>query len=306
MTILENHGAAWACTAAGLLLYTAWLCRCLGKGGHLKAGKAWCLLLPAALGLLCAKGGYLLLQWEETLSAFQWCYTTGLLGLIAGTALAARLCGADPLKTLDETAAAACLCMAAARLAQRWLGESGLGPILDSEGFLTMVNDWEEPVLATWMIETFLCLLAGGATALWRRRLPRAVGGTCAGMVHFLLDPQILAEYFRSGDYLRFMMMKLEQAVFAVTGLAVLILLGIRLRRTKPVKALNAFAPAIGYTALAGMIALAEFLLDGKLVDAFPAPISWSMFGMSVAGMIALAVWAVRRVDKAENRGKQP
>ena len=301
MIIMENQAAAWACVAAGLLLYTAWLGRCLGKAGGLKAGKAWCLLLPPALGLACARVGYMLLQWEETLASFQWCYTTGLLGLIAGTALAARFCGSRPARILDETAAAACLCMAAARLAQRWLGESGLGPILDSESFLTMVNDWEEPVLATWMIEAFLCLLAAGATVLWHRRAPRAAGGTCAGMIHFLLDPQILAEYFRSGDYLRFMMMKLEQAVFGMVGVAILIRMGIRLRKAKPVKAISAFAPAIGYTALAGVIALAEFLLDGKIVDAFPAPVSWGMFSASVIGMIALAVWAVRRVDRAEN-----
>ena len=303
MPIENNQAAAWLCLLAGILLYAFRLGVCLKKRGTLRAGRLWVLLLPGIIGLLLARGGYALLQWEETYASFRWCYTTGLLGMTAGTALAARLCGAKTASVLDETAAAACLCMAMARLSQRWLGETGVGPILESEGFFAMINEWEEPVLATWMIETGICLLAALLTGFWQRRNPRTAGGTFCGAVHFLLDPQILAEQFRSGEYMRFMMMRLEQALFGLFALGTLIWLGFRIRKAgKSTGTFSAFFPAFGYVLLAGIIALAEFLLDGKILESFPEGAGWMMFSLAVTGMIAVAVRAVRRLDRAEEK----
>ena len=90
-----------------------------------------------------------------------------------------------------------------------------MGPILDAPGFWAMMNDWDEPVLAVWMIETGICLLAAAAAAWLARRKGRRPGSAFAGAT-FLMIPQILAEQFRSGEYLRFMMMRLEQALFAL------------------------------------------------------------------------------------------
>jgi len=65
----------------------------------------------------------------------------------------------------------------------------------------------------------------------------------------------------------------------------------------------GAWIPAAVYLMMAGVIALAEFLLDGKIMDGFPKTAAWAMFIMALAGMIAMAVLAVRRADKtAENR----
>ena len=298
MQMIYQPAAAWICTIAGLLLYTGWLdTRLKGRGGR-EGFHGPELLLPGALAILCAKGGFELLQTGESYAVFRWCYTTGLLGLSLGTGLAARIRGAKTVEILDETAAAACIAMALARLSQRWLGETGMGPILDDGGFWAMINDWEEPVLATWMPEAGACLLAAAATGLWHRRSPRAAGGTFCAMIHFLLDPQILLEQFRSGEYMRFMMMRLEQALFGLFGLGVLIWLGVRTRKAEDGGA-AAWAPAAVYLLMAGIIAVAEFLLDGKIVDAFPEAGAWAMFALALAGMIATAVWAAHRLDRA-------
>lgn len=301
MPMVYQPAAAWICVAAGILLHAGWLSVCLKRRGSKAGFHGLELLLPGALAILCAKGGYELLQTGESYAMFRWCYTTGLVGLSIGTGLAARFRGAKAAEILDGTATAVCLAMALARLSQRWLGETGMGPILDSEGFWTMINDWDEPVLATWLLEAGMCLLAAGATKLWHRRSPRAAGGTFCGMIHFLLDPQILLEQFRSGDFMRFMMMRLEQVLFALFSLGVLIWMAVRIRKTQA--GVGAWIPAAVYLMMVGVIALAEFLLDGKIMDGFPKTAAWAMFIMALAGMIAMAVLAVRRADKtAENR----
>ncbi|MBQ8074127.1 MAG: hypothetical protein IJ231_10240 [Clostridia bacterium] len=297
MPILENTGAAWGCVAAGLLIHAGRLAAGLKRRGALSARRVWTLLLPAGLGLLMAWAGFALLQMDNPYATFRWCYTTGLLGLLLGTFLAARRCGIKAGEILDETAAASCLCMALARLSQRWLGETGIGPLMETAGLLTMINDWEEPALATWALEAAVCLLAAGGTALWQRRRPRAQGGTCCVAIHLLLVPQVLVEHFRSGEYMRFMMMRLEQGLFGLAALGALIWLCAR-GRGPGESLLKSYAPAGGWLLLAGVIALAEFLLDGKIMEC-PAAVSWTMFGGAVAGMIALALYACRRMDRS-------
>ena len=301
MQMIYQPAAAWSCVIAGLLLHAGWLGTRLKRHGGITGFHGLDLLLPGALAILCAKGGFELLQTGESYAVFRWCYTTGLLGLCLGTGLTARIRGAKVAGILDETAAATCIAMALARLSQRWLGETGMGPILDEAGFWAMINDWEEPVLAMWMLEAGACVLAAAATGLWHRRSPRAAGGTFCGMIHFLLEPQIMLEQFRSGEYMRFMMMRLEQVLFAQFGLGTLIWLGVRIRKAGS-RGAAAWAPAAAYLMLAGAIALAEFLLDGKIMDAFPEAAAWAIFATALAGMIATAVWAVRRLDQVAEK----
>ena len=119
MPLVTNLPAAWICLLAGAALLTAALARSLKRQGRLTGRTAAVCLLPAALGLLLARGGYALLQWEDNYTSFHWCFSTGLLGLTAGTALAARLAGGRIADTLDNCATALCLVMACARLSQR-------------------------------------------------------------------------------------------------------------------------------------------------------------------------------------------
>jgi len=301
MTLEMHEAAAWLCFAAGALIHAGMLGRSLKKAGGIGNGAAWkwaLLLLPAAMGLGLARGGFEVLQPGDSFSSFRWCYTLGLAGMAAGTALAARLCGADALRALDETAPGLCLAMAFARGAQRWLGEAGIGPILEENNLLTMVNDWEEPVLATWAVEALACLAAAAIVWAAGKRKPRARGGSFLLAVFFLLIPQILTEQFRSGAYLRYEMMRLEQALFAIFTLAGILAMCVRTARGKRAGFWKTWWPGIAFVACCGAVAVIQFMLDGKLMEC-PAAICWTMYALTVAGMLAIAVFSVRRADHA-------
>ena len=295
MQMMTLPAAAWACTALGLAVHAAACFRILKPS----AAKCWALLLPAALALACAKGGFLLLQEDAEFAQFRWCFSAGLIGLAAGTALAARLVRARVPETLDGTAAAACLAMALARLSQRWLGETGIGPILDEPGFYTVINDWEEPLLAIWMIETAICVLAACAVLLYRRGKARTPGSAACLAAGCLMIPQILAEQFRSGEYLRYRMMRLEQLLFAGIALAALVWLCLRFRASSgKLGAAAGWGPALFFLAMAGVIALAQFMLDGKLAEA-PDWLCWTLYALAAAGMLGAEFYAARRLERA-------
>ena len=136
MPMLQEPAFAWICAAAGLLIHMAFLFRALRKESTGRKETALLVLpVPAALALGFARGGYALLQAEESATSFAWCFTAGLYGLLLGTALAARVAKAGTWRLLDRTAPAACLAMACARLGQRWLGETGFGPWLEEDSF---------------------------------------------------------------------------------------------------------------------------------------------------------------------------
>lgn len=296
MQMMNLPAAAWACAAIGLLIHAAACFRSLKPA----ASKIWALLLPAALALGCAKAGFLLLQEEAEYAHFRWCFSMGLLGLTAGTALAAALLRSGAAKTLDDTAAASCLAMGLARLSQRWLGETGIGPILENPGFYTMINEWEEAVLATWMIETGICLLAACAVALLRRGKIRAPGSAACLGICFLMIPQILAEQFRSGEYLRFMMMRLEQALFALLALGAVIWFCLRFRKESGHRgALRGWGPAVFFLCMAAAVALVQFMLDGKLAE-LPVWLCWTLYALAVAGMLGAAGFAALRRERTE------
>ena len=314
MRMEMNLPAAWALLLAGEVIYAAALAFRLRKQGALRTRTAWSLLLPAALGLALSRGGFELLQIGEGYAgggwSFRWCYSLGLAGMIGGTALCARISRTGAAKTLDGCAAALCLAMALARCAQRWLGETGIGPILDEPGIMTMLNDWDEPVLATWMIETIACLIAAGCVLAASRRSPRRDGGTLCLAIFAMLIPQILIEQYRSGFYLRFMMMRLEQALFAVFALAALIRLCAAIRRAEGIPTMRAFGPVWLFIGMAGVIAAVQFILDGKLIR-IPTEIAWMIYMLMIDRMLSLCVRCVRRADRAgaaaeqRNEGKE-
>ncbi len=297
MKLEMNPGAAWACLAVGMLLCVLPLVRSLKKAGRLCAKNAWALVLPAALGLIAARGGFELLQMGDAFSSFRWCYTAGLAGMACGTVLAARVCGADGWTALDESAPGLCLGMALARAAQRWMGEAGIGPILEKPNLLSMVNDWEEPVLATWAVEALACLAAAGIVAAAGRRQPRRRGGSFWLAVFLMLIPQILTEQFRSGAYLRFEMMRLEQARFALLTLGGILWLCGGTRRNGEDGFLRTWWPGPAFVACCGVVAALQFMLDGKLME-WPAWLCWTLYAMTIGIMLLISVYSVRRADR--------
>ena len=55
---------------------------------------------------------------------------------------------------------------------------------------------------------------------------------------------------------------------------------------------------------MAAVIALTEFMLDGKLADC-PETVCWGLFGFAVVAMAALALFAVRRLDRAGKTARE-
>ena len=296
MPMKTQPAAAWLCAGAGLLIQMILLALTLRKREGFRGIRLLALLLPPALALGLARGGFALLQWEEGFADFRWCFTTGLLGLALGTALAARTAGAKSSEVLDENAVGICLAMAAARLSQRWLGETGIGPILDGPGLFAMISEWDEPILAAWLIETLICLAAALAVRLAGRK--RKDGRFCLALF-CLLIPQILAEQFRSGAYLRYRMMRLEQALYFAVVLCATVYLCRRARG-----GLKAYAPVLAEILTAAGIAVTQFLLDGKIAEV-PAALSWTLYGIFIAGMLAAAVIAWIRAEKPETEGNK-
>jgi len=307
MRMLFLPGAAWACALAGAAVLEIMLWKSLQRQGKWQARTAWTLLLPLALGIGLGRAGFEILQVLEDYSAFQWtfrwCYTAGMAGLSLGIWACARLCGAQTGRTLDETAAALCLAMAAARGAQRWLGETGMGPILDAPGFWAMMNDWDEPVLAVWMIETGICLLAAAAAAWLARRKGRRPGSAFAGATCLMMALQILAEQFRSGAYLRFMMMRLEQILYLIWLLCAMLWAEKALARKG--RGLRNWGGAAALLLMAGGIAAAQFMLDGKLLPEWPKAVGWTLYGLMIAGMAALCLRAALRKNDGLRTGKE-
>lgn len=292
MPLVQNDWAMLACALAaaaaeGLLVWLA-----LRKAGVAALPRTLAALLPGLYLFIFAKAGYELLQFGEPVSLFRWCFTAGLLGLIAGSWHAARLCRIPAMPLLDRTAPGLCLAMALLRLGQRWLGEVGFGPLLEEGSLLcrppfVMMNDWDEPMLAIWLLEMLAALIALGLTVLSVRKQKGAPGVSLCRAVFLLTIPQLLLEQFRSGHFMRFRMMRLEQAVLALAALAALCCLCAAIARRKPGRRWAAFWPAAVFVLLAAVIAVIQFVLDGKLFE-LPDAASWTIYVLAVLGMLGL------------------
>ena len=297
MRMLQEPVCAWICAAAGLLIHMAFLLRALqAEGAGRKRAALLALPLPAALALGFARGGYALLQAEESATSFAWCFTAGLCGLLLGTALVARPAKTGAWRLLDRTAPGACLATACARLGQRWLGETGFGPWLEEDSFwsgtfLALRTEYDEPVLGIFWAEAGTALLAAVFAFLWLRRYSgkRPAGNTAAVSAAILVIPQIVWEQLRTGQCMFWRMVRTEQVLCAALAwAAILFLCGAR-RETKAVSAARAWGPAAAFLAPAGLIVTVQFVLDGKWMT-WPEPVCWTVYALSAAALAALAV----------------
>lgn len=299
MRMLEEPLHAGLFAGAGLLLYTGMLMRETG-GYRTASGKGkLAFFLPALLAVLLAKIGYVVLQPAEPFSSFRWCFTTGLAGLLLGTAAWAWMNGERAGLLLDRMAAATGLAMAFARFSQRWLGEVGAGPwieggILRRMPFLLLVNDWDETLLAIFVPEALLGILAAAVVWLRRargRRGPRE-GCEAALTIVLLTIPQIFLEQFRSGHYMHWRMVRAEQVLCALAAGAVIVYFSLWGREKGRALPFRRVAPGAVYLLLCGLVVLVQFILDGKLL-AVPETACWVIYVMSVLGMLLCALHAI-------------
>lgn len=260
-------------------------------------------VIPSACAVLLSRAGYELLQDSGMKGDFRWCFTLGLAGLLLGTCLTARLTGHEISRVSDRLAPVMCLCMAVARLSQRWLGITGAGPVMQ-EGFpLVLMNEWGEPLLALFLAEALAALLGAAAT-----RLPEITGKTSAPWtptargLTFLLIPQILLEQLRTGQTMRWGMVRAEQPLCALFAFVVLLLLSRQLRiRGKSL--LSSWTSAGVFLLLTGGVVWIEFVLDGKAAE-LPEPVAWSVFSVIILAMMAVILINCGRLDRSAGKGR--
>ena len=308
MQMLYDPLRAWICTAAGLGIFTAVMIHALWKNRSAGWEKGAASLLPAAAGLVLAKAGYVLLQTGEMASVFHWCFTMGLVGMLAGTFCAARITREKTGLLLDRTAPALGVAMAAARLSQRWLGEVGAGPWLEENSilgvpFLMLRNQWDETLTALFIPEALMGLAAAGvAWMLLKGRkshsAEKTAGEASGAMVLLLTIPQILLEQFRTGHYMHWRMVRAEQVLCALAALAVILFFNARSRETSRENACTAFLPSVIYLLLCAAIILIQFVLDGKLME-LPETVCWGGYLLSIAGMLICGMVSVTRESRS-------
>ena len=311
MQMIHNPAAVWICVIFGLAVHALVmneLLRDAQESGHRRAAA----VLPALLGLVCAKVGYLLLQGAGTPSAFRWCFTTGIVGMLLGTGLAARMTGMDTIRVQDRAAPALCAAAALARLSQRWLGEVGAGPWLEEGSFFcrapfALVNDWGEAVLAIYLPEALAALIGSvlclrRESAAGRKGIPsEPPGGSIAVAAAFLTVPQILLEQLRSGHFMHWRMMRAEQAVCALTALAVLLYVFVKREGGFRAGLRSAAGPAAAFLGCCILIAVTQFVLDGKLFF-LPVPVCWTVYVL--ADLIMLWITMIPARGSRETEGK--
>ena len=287
------------CMAIGwclcVIAYTSLLRQRSGRG--LAAG-CLTLVLGPALGLICAKLGYVLLRinimprgaafWPYlvSLNVEELSFWGGAAGVTLGVALAAKLAGLKPGEALNAFAPWGALMVAFARYAERYLGMLGVGMYLES-GFFPYAQgiawdpEYTEWYLAVFMLEALFALVAL-VLSLRHRGEPRRFLRT----LFYLCLPQILCESLRMNTIV-WLFVKAEQVVCYAFCEAVLVWMAFRLGRRER----RHWLPAV-----VGLVVLLLTVAEEFALDKTDIP-HWITYSAMALGLAAMA-WA-------EHRGEQ-
>jgi hypothetical protein len=275
-------------------------------------------LTGALLALICAKTGYLLHDLGATLFEGYFdevteltpdllSFAAGAAGFVAGTALAAKLCGIRPMKALDLFAAPGCVFLCLARIAEAGMDTIGVGNAVEAEWLqffpLVIRNDWGDAYLSVFVLEA-LTALACLIPALQAGREGEPNGQAFRRTAIWLLGAQIFWEMLLQYPYTRTFItsfVSLEQVFCAVMLLGIVIAGCIRNRRWGPIPA---------FLALLGCSAFFQFFRDNKIEFVFEEGWEWAVenaeaiafaaFFLISAGLTAVGLWAVSRKKASE------
>ena len=293
--------------AAGMIWYGFRL-----KKNHLAAAAApAAAVLGALLALICAKAGYLLHDLGASLLEGYFdevtelrpdllSFAAGCGGFIAGTALAARLCGIRPARALDLFAAPGCVFLCLARIAEAGMDTIGVGNDVEAEWMqffpLVIRNDGGDAYLSVFVLEALtalLCLIP----ALRAGRDGEGEGQAFRRTAVWLLGAQIFWEMLLSYPYTRSFVtsfVSLEQVLCAVFLLAIVTAGCIRNRRWGPLPV---------FLALLGCSAFFQFFRDNKIEFVFEEGWEWALenaeaislasFFLISAALIAVSLRAI-------------
>ena len=296
-------GKFWLWLAGSFLLIFLLFGAADRKGEGQRARRtAECLALGALGALLGAKLVYYICQldfmiaagWRESLFRLdpeEMSFYGGAAGLCLGVALSAR--GREPVALLNRFAPWGLALGALVRFGEGFLGMLGVGPYLEEEALcffplavgFSYGDDWTEWYLAVYVLEG-ISLLIVAAISRWglkEHRFLRSVFWCCL--------PQILLENLRSGSFMWFFCIRVEQLACMVAMFVILVMYGVRARNRVP--AARAFLPAAVALLCAGLFIVCEFAMEGKIPFLRFLNIG-ACYGLMALGQVILGVTEVR------------
>lgn len=249
------------------------------------------LVLGTVLGIACARLVWVLcmISYRPPLFALSYdemSYYGGMAGVIFAVCLAAKLCGENIRKTLNTFASMGCLLAAAIRFAEYFLGDFGVGAWMEQGIFFPITiefnyGDYSDFYPAVFMLEGLFALIAMVLSLVHRDEKYRWVR-----TLFYLCLPQIICESLRWIS-ISWRFVRSEQLFCFLLCEGVLAWYALR---TEP-KKLRSWTPAITGLVVCGVVIVAEFAKDGKIVSPFTGQMisQWIIYGVVA---IALAVMA--------------
>lgn len=270
-----------------------------------KRGLLTCLtlVLGTVLGILFAKLGYCLLQFDyamgygfvETLLSddmSMMSYYSGMLGIILGAALAAACTGNRVMPALNAYAPAGALLASLARFGEHFLDMICAGNYVEDEALCffpyAVSNEWDEWYVAVHLFAGafYFIIFLVSLLKFREKRFLRTL--------FYLCLVQVFCESLRNQSLTWTQFVRVEQLLCMVVVEVVLLLQGIRAKGEK-----KRFLPAVTGLVCAGIFVAVEFAVGGKLFEGTPIPV---FYGVMLAGLFVLALmenWLMRRQPKA-------
>ena len=306
MPMMENFPAYWCAMGLSMLVCALLTWMLFNREKDVRKGKALVfslsvLILGTGLGLVFAKGAYLLIRinyankqiWSFVPEEFS--YYGGFAGVCLAAVLSALIARIPVRKALNAFAPAGALLAALARFAEAFLGFLGTAYLPDETVLpvpLAVTIDYSgdgsyvEYYLAVFMLEGLFSLIAMVISEARRNEPDRFIR-----TLFYLCLPQILLEYIRSSS-LALLFIKVEQLACFLVVEGILIWYGIAAAR----KHRFGFIPAIVGLAVAGVEIIAQFLMDGKIVEGVPSWVCYAAMGAGVIVLIFMEHWGRRKM----------
>ncbi len=287
-------------TGCGALLCVLWFF--LSRRAEAGNGKSallslLILVLGTVLGVSCARLVWVLcmISYHPPLFALSYdelSYYGGMAGVILAVCLAAKLCGESVRRTLNAFAPIGALLAAVIRFAEYFLGDFGLGAWMEEGLFFPLTiefnyGDYSEFYPAVFMLEGIFSLIAMILSLVHRDEKYRWVR-----TLFYLCLPQIIHESLRWVS-ISWRFVRSEQLFCFLLCEGVLVWYALRGERKK----LRAWAPALTGLLVCGVVIVAEFAKDGKIMPFGHMMSQWAIYGI-VAAMLALMAFMEHKGHK--------
>ena len=254
-------------------------------------------MLGTVLGVACARLVWVLcmISYHPPLFALSYdelSYYGGMAGVVLAVCLAAKLCGENVRKTLNAFAPMGALLAAAIRFAEYFLGDFGLGAWMEEGLFFPLTiefnyGDFSEFYPAVFMLEGIFSLIAMILSLVHRDEKYRWIR-----TLFYLCLPQIIHESLRWVS-ISWRFVRSEQLFCFLLCEGVLIWYALRAEPKK----LRSWVPALTGLLVCGVVIVAEFAKDGKIMPFGHMMSQWAIYGI-VAAMLALMAFMEHKGHK--------